>query len=155
MGGLHREGNEKNAAFFELLNELKSWASGVSKSIRHLSYERSLTSPKKAIAEAEKVDDLSDENDLYSEDFGYAEDYSESTFLDQSESDELAETDFISKLGFLIGQKKAQTKYVALNINSKLTIEQRRVLERVFDLITQEYDKKTAEEFVNTISSKF
>ena len=57
--------------------------------------------------------------------------------MGQSESDELVETDFISKLGFLIGQKKAQTKYVALNINGKLTMEQRRILERVFDLITQ------------------
>ena len=75
--------------------------------------------------------------------------------MDQSESDELAETDFISKLGLLIGQKKAQTKYIALNINGKLTMEQRRILERVFDLITQEYDKKTAEDFVNTISTRF
>ncbi len=41
------------------------------------------------------------------------------------------------------------------NINTKLTSEQRKVLERVFDLITQEYDQKSAEDFVNTISSKF
>lgn len=150
-----RDGFEKNAAYFELLEKLREWAVAVSKKIRHLSYERSLTSPQKAIAEAEKIDDLSDENDLYSEDFGYAEEYSESSFMDQSESDELAETDFISKLGLLIGQKKAQTKYVALNINGKLTIEQKRTLERVFDLIKQEYDQKTAESFVNTISTKF
>ncbi len=51
--------------------------------------------------------------------------------------------------------KKTQTKYIALNINGKLTMEQRRILERVFDLITQEYDKKTAEDYVNTISTKF
>ena len=51
--------------------------------------------------------------------------------------------------------KKTQTKYIALNINGKLTMEQRRILERVFDLITQEYDKKTAEDYFNTISTKF
>ncbi len=150
-----RDGFEKNAAYYELLGELKDWAFEVSKEIRHVSYERSLTSPKKAIAEAEKVDDLSDENDLYSEDLGFAEDYNESHFLDESESEELAETDFISKLGLLIDQKKAQTKYAALNINGKLTIEQRKVLERVFDLITQEYDASLAEGFINTISHKF
>ena len=150
-----RDGFEKNAAYYELLGELKDWAFEVSKEIRHVSYERSLTSPKKAIAEAEKVDDLSDENDLYSEDLGFAEDYNESHFLDESESDELAETDFISKLGLLIDQKKAQTKYAALNINGKLTIEQRKVLERVFDLITQEYDASLAEGFINTISHRF
>lgn len=42
-----------------------------------------------------------------------------------------------------------------MNINPKLTIEQRRVLERVFDLITQEYEKETAEKFVNLIASKY
>ena len=67
----------------------------------------------------------------------------------------IKQKDFISKLGLFIGQKKAQTKYTALNININLTIEQRKTLERVFDLITQEYDKKTAEKFVNTISNKF
>lgn len=150
-----RDGFEKNTAYYELLEKLKKWASGVSKGIRHLSYERSLSGSKKAIAEAEKVDDLSDENDLYSEDFEYAEEYSESEFMSQGESFALAETDFISKLGLLIDQKKAQTRYVALNINGKLTIEQKRILERVFDLITEEFDQKTAENFVNIISTKF
>ena len=150
-----RDDFEKNAAYYELFEMLKDWAFSVSKKIRHLSYERSLTSSKKAIVEAEKVEDLIDENDLFSEGFDDTEDYRECTFMDQSESNELAETDFISKLSLLIGQKKAQTKYTALNIIENLTIEQRRTLEKVFDLITQEYDQKTAEDFVNTISSKF
>lgn len=75
--------------------------------------------------------------------------------IDQGESAEIAETDFISKLGLLLNQKRAQTKYAALNINSKLTIEQKRVLERVFDLITQEYERNIAEKFVNVIAEKF
>lgn len=150
-----RDGFEKNAAYFELLEQLRVWAVTVSKKIRHLSYERSLTSPQKTIVEAEVIEDLSDESDLYSEDFGYAEECGESLFIDQSESDEIAETDFISKLGLFIDQKKTQTKYVALNINRKMTIEQKKTLERVFDLIKQEYDKNTAEGFVNTISTKF
>ncbi len=37
----------------------------------------------------------------------------------------------------------------------KLSIEQRKVLERVFDIITQEYDETTAEGFINIISYKF
>lgn len=150
-----RDGFEKNSAYYELLANLKDWAFEDSKEIRHLSYERSLSSPKKVVAEAEQLDDIADENDLYSEDLAYAEDYGESATIDQDESTELAETDYISKLGLLLNQKKAQTKYTALNINSKLTIEQRRVLERVFDLITQEYDNDVAEMFVNTIATKF
>ncbi len=150
-----RDGFEKNSAYYELLSNLRDWAFEVSKEIRHISYERSLTGSKKAVVEAEQLDDIADENDLYSEDLSYAEDYSESTALDQAESDELAETDYISKLGQLLNQKKAQTKYTALNINAKLTGEQRKVLERVFDLIMQEYDRESAEKFVNTISAKF
>jgi len=150
-----RDGFEKNSAYYELLSNLKDWALEVSKEIRHLSYERSLSTPKKEVVEAEQLDYIPDENELYSEDLAYAEDYGESVAIDQDESSELAETDFISKLGLLLNQKKAQTKYAALNINSKLTIEQRRVLERVFDLINQEYEHDTAEKFVNTIASKF
>ena len=150
-----RDGFEKNSAYFELLSSLKDWAFDVSKEIRHLSYERSLSGSKKAVVEAEQIEDIIDENDLYSEDLAYAEDYCEGNTLDQGESDELAETDFISKLGLLLNQKKAQTKYTALNINAKLTGEQRKVLERVFDLIMQEYDRESAEKFVNTISAKF
>lgn len=150
-----RDGFEKNSAYYELLSDLKAWAFDVSRRIRHLSYERSLSSSKKAVAEAEQLDDIADENDLYSEDLAYAENYGENPVTGQAESAELAEADFISKLGLLLNQKKAQTKYTALNINSKLTIEQRRVLERVFDLIMQEYDNDIAEGFVSTIAERF
>ena len=107
------------------------------------------------IIEAKNLDDITDENDLYSEDLAYAEEYGEGITTNQDESAELAETDYISKLGLLLNQKKAQTKYAALNINMKLTVEQRKVLERVFDIIKQEYDNSLAEMFVNTIAAKF
>ena len=102
-----------------------------------------------------RIVNLGDVNDLFTEDLSFTEDVSEGSFLDESESDELAETDYIAKLGQFLNQQKKQTKYAALNLNGKLTMEQRKVLERVFDLITQEYEKKTAERFVETISRKF
>ena len=150
-----RDGFEQNSAYFELFDKLKDWASVVSKKIRHLSYDRNLSKTKREIAKAENVNEICDENDLFCEDLAYTDDFSESFFMGHSESDELAETDFVNKLGLLIGQKKSQTKYLALNINDKLTMEQRRTLERVFDLIIQKYDQKTADSFVNTISSGF
>ena len=75
--------------------------------------------------------------------------------IDQAESDSVAEADYIGKLSALINQKKFQTKYTALNINTRLTIDQRKVLERVFDLIVSEYDKKQADRFINVISEHF
>lgn len=150
-----RDGFEKNAAYYELSEMLREWAFGISKDIRHISYERSLSSPKKAVAEAETIEDIGDVNDLLTEDMSFTDDLGESSYMDESESEELAETDYITKLGLFLNQQKKQTKYTALNLNSRLTMEQRKVLERVFDLISQEYDKKTSESFVDTISRKF
>ena len=150
-----RDGFEKNSAYYELSEMLREWTFGISKDIRHISYERSLTSPKKAVAEAETIEDIGDVNDLLSEDMSFTDDLGESSYMDESESEELAETDYITKLGLFLNQQKKQTKYTALNLNSRLTMEQRKVLERVFDLISQEYDKKTSESFVDTISRKF
>lgn len=150
-----RDGFEKNEAYFELLAGLKDWAREMSGKIRRLSYERSLSSSKKAVAEAERLEDIADENALLSEGLPYAEEYGESAVVERDESAELAETDYISKLGLLLQQKKARTKYAALNINPRLTMEQRKTLERVFDVITQSYERTAAEAFVNLIAEKF
>ena len=150
-----RDDFEKNHAYYELVSNLKDWAFEISKEIRRLSYKRSLSTQREVVASADFLEDIADENSLYSEDLAYAEDFGESQSLDLDESTELAEADYISKLELFITQKKAQTKYTALNINSKLTVEQRKVLERVFDLISQEYDHSTAEQFVTLIAKKF
>ena len=147
-----RDGFEKNVAYYELIDEIKEWAVEVSKDIRHISYERNLNATKKAIVEADTVEDV---NDLCTEGLEFEDDYSESSIMGQSESVEIAETDYIGKLSMFLNQKKVQTKYNALNINDKLTGEQRRVLERVFDLITQEYEQDIAESFINTIAKRY
>ena len=85
----------------------------------------------------------------------FCDEYGEAELMDAGDSQFLAENDYFDKLSLILNQKKAQTKYSALNINSKLTLEQRKVLERVFDIISQEYDKELAEKFTATISKKF
>ena len=147
-----RDGFEKNFAFYEMAELLKKWAIIVSKEIRHISYERSLSSEKKAIVEAETVDDV---NELCIETQEFDDYNTENSHMKWGESDEVAETDFISKLSMFIDQKKTQTKYTALNINDKLTVEQRKVLERVFDIINQAYSQNVAEDFINIIVNKF
>lgn len=147
-----RDDFEKNDAYYALVDTFREWAFLLSKDIRSISYERSLSKEKKAVVEAQNIEDV---NDLCSEDLSFAEDITESDFIDSSESDIVAETDYIGKLSFLLGQKKAQTKYRALNINSKLTADQRKVLERVFDLIQQKYDEADADKFINIIVRYF
>lgn len=147
-----RDDFEKNEAYYELVKMFQEWAFSVSKDIRRISYERSLSREKKAVVEAQSFEDV---NELCYEDFSYAEDTTESDFLDSSESEIVAEMDYMDKLSSLIDQKKAQTRYRALNINFRLTMEQRKVLERVFDLIQHEYEPQDAENFINTISRNF
>ena len=147
-----RDDFEKNEAYYALIKMVKEWAFSVSKDIRRISYERSLSREKKTVIEAQSFEDV---NGLCCEDYGYAEDSTESDFLNNGESEAIAEMDYMDKLSLLLCQKKTQTKYRALNINFKLTIEQRKVLERVFDLIQQEYDIQEAEKFINTIARKF
>ena len=147
-----RDDFEKNEAYYTLIRVFKEWAFSVSKDIRRISYERSLSREKKAVVEAQSFEDV---NDLCYEDYGYAEDTTESDFLDSGESEVVAEMDYMDKLSLLIDQKRTQTRYRALNINFKLTMEQRKVLERVFDLIQQEYSDQEAESFINTIARNF
>lgn len=147
-----RDDFEKNEAYYELIERFREWTFSISKDIRRISYERNLSREKKAVVEAQSFEDV---NDLCYEDYSYAEDSTESDFLDSGESEVVAEMDYMDKLSALIDQKKAQTRYRALNINFKLTIEQRKVLERVFDLIQQEYEPQDAEKFINIIARNF
>ena len=59
------------------------------------------------------------------------------------------------KLAVLLGTKDKQTKYAALNINTKLTSEQRRTLARVFDVIRDNYADEISKEFIETVAAKF
>ena len=138
--------------YFQLSVEIRECAAVITKELRRLSYDRSLSSEKKAIAQAETIDDV---NSLCVEDIEFTSDADEYTLMNSGDSEFEAENDFINKLSLIIGQKHKQTKYTALNINTKLTVEQRKVLERVFDLICQEYSEKEAESFINTIANKF
>ena len=147
-----RDSFEQNEAYFQLSKELKECATQITKELRRLSYDRSLNNEKKAVIEAAIADDV---NALTFEDMNFACEHDEFTLMHTSDGDLEAEVDFVDTLSLILGQKTRQTKYTAININSKLTVEQRRVLERVFDIICQEYGTIESQSFINTISSKF
>lgn len=147
-----RDNFEQNGFYFQLAEEIKECAALITKELRRLSYDRSLSNEKKAIAEADTIDDV---NALCVEDMDFVCDTDEYTLMNLSDGDLEAENDFVNKLSLILDQKIKQTKYTAININTKLTVEQRKVLERVFDLICQEYSDADAQSFINTIVSKF
>lgn len=147
-----RDNFEQNDIYFQLADEIKECATQITKELRKLSYDRSLSNEKKVIAQAETIDDV---NALCVEDMDFTCEVDEYTLMNSGDSELEAENDFVNKLSLILGQKQKQTKYTAININTKLTIEQRKVLERVFDLICQEYDDDQAQLFINTIAGKF
>lgn len=138
---------EQNEAHYDLSETFKEWSASKVKEIRKLSYERTLSETKKAVVNAADPDDV---NDLFVEDFDC---YSESDFIDREEVDEIVEIDYMDKLSWLINQKQGKTKYMALNINNRLTPEQKKVVENIFDIIIQKYKKDEAEQFINIIAS--
>lgn len=147
-----RDNFEQNETFNVLSDKIKEIATDIVKELRKLSHERSLSSDKKIIVQAENIDDI---NSLYVEDMSYGDDLDEYRLMGTSESYMEAENDFVEKLAILLGQKDKKTKYAAININEDLTNEQRKVLEKVFDIIVSEYDIETSQNFINNIMKKF
>ena len=152
IANARRDNFEQNEFYFSLADEIKECAALITKELRRLSYDRSLSNEKKMIVKAETIDDL---NSLCIEDMCFACDEDEFTLMNSGDSKLEAESSFIDMLSAVLEKKNRQTKYMALNINTKLTIEQRKVLERVFDLISQNYSEEDANKFIETIASRF
>jgi hypothetical protein len=141
-----RDDFEQNEAYDNLILQIKEWAGQVSKDIRKASYQRSLSESSRQVVENEDV------NSLMVEDTEFCDEFS---LIDGEESYEVAQVDLFDKLAVLLGTKDKQTKYAALNINSKLTSEQRKTLERVFDIVREIYPEDVTKELINAIASKF
>ena len=147
-----RDNFEENDLYFKLVDNVKECATLITKELRKLSYDRSLSKEKKAIVQAETIDDV---NALCIEDMDFVCETDEYTLMNSGDGELEVENDFVNKLSLILGQKHKQTKYTAININTKLTAEQRKVLERVFDLICEEYNETEAHAFIDTITNRF
>jgi molecular chaperone HtpG len=142
-----RDDFEQNEAYDILIQQIKEWATQISKDIRKASYQRSLSEASRKVVETEDV------NSLMVEDTDFCGD--EFSLISSEESFEVAQVDLFDKLAVLLGTKDKQTKYAALNINSKLTSEQRKTLERVFDIVREIYPEDVTKELIDAIASKF
>jgi molecular chaperone HtpG len=135
---------EQNEAHYELSEAFIEWSTLKTKDIRKMSYARSLSEKKLKVIEADDINDLCIEN---------IDECGERAFIDRDENKEVSEIDFMNRLSWIVNQKQNKTKYMALNINEHLSGEQKKTLERVFDIVTREYKKKDADKFINLIAS--
>ncbi len=120
---------EKNAAYSAMITELRTWADGISSEIRKTSNQRS--SDKKAqriieFAQNETTPDIESTTTVV---------MPEVTLIAKTETEQVNHTELVAALDILIGTQQSNTKYKVLNLQTNITIEQKKVLERVFDIL--------------------
>ncbi|MDR3304711.1 MAG: hypothetical protein LBS85_01570, partial [Clostridiales Family XIII bacterium] len=116
------------------------------------SYKRSLPARKAEVA----ISEIDDENALFIDDLDIAEEpLSELQLMDQSESLDIAQNDFVNKLSILLNHRTDATKYVGLNIKSKLSINEKMTLEKVFDIIKDNAEPEQAEMLIDAIAERY
>lgn len=139
-----RDNFEKNTACFFLLEQLSRLSSSITKDIRAASLKRN-SELSSAIAETDKVSRAAKE----AIDSGIAHNQkgvishklktAQRTVLNSCISDDSGDyyqTIAFDELDMLIGKLKGATSYKALNALDKLTITEKKILEKVFDTIS-------------------
>jgi molecular chaperone HtpG len=127
-----RDEMEKNTAYSALIDDLRAWADVISYEIRKISNQRS--SDKKAqriieLAHSKTVPDIEATTTIV---------IPEVTLISKAETEQVNHTELVAALDILIGSQQPSTKYKALNLQSNITIEQKKVLERVFDILCRD-----------------
>ena len=148
MQNTRRDDYEKNDTYRKLLNQLNEWAVDISKQIRHRSYERSLSDSQKEFLKADKYLINNEKHKEISTG-------TELDMYDLDDSDSVASTDLLSKISMLMNMGNNVTKYNILNMNPKMTMEQKRTVARVFDILYANYSKTKANGIVQSIIENF
>ena len=133
-----RDEMEKNAEYYALTADLRTWAEGISYEIRKISNQRS--SDKKA----QRIIELAHSEKKVS----YVEATTtvvvpEVNLISKPETEQVNHTELVAALDILIGSQQPSTKYKALNLQTNITIEQKKVLERVFDILCGDVNQQT------------
>ena len=144
-----RDDYEKTSTYRELLRQLAIWSAEISKMIRHKSYERSLNQQEQVFIYSEQLanpkEAIQSSNALVTELDTY----------EMDDADSVASTDLLSKLSILMNMGNKVTKYNILNLNTKMTVDQKKTVERVFDIIFSNYSKNKANDIVKKIIESF
>ena len=144
-----RDDFEDNEIYEYLKSLLNEWSTRISRKIRSISYERNTSDEKKQILN--ETQDI-EENSLEFEDVLFiGEDDEINDFIDESEA--VANNELFDKFRLLIGSKTGNSKYKALNMCTSVTVEQKQILEHVFDILYKVYSTKKAETITNDIVS--
>ena len=128
---------EINAAYSAMISDLRVWADGISSAIRKTSNQRS--SDKKA----QRIIEFSQNETTPEIEPTTTVVMPEVTLIAKSETEQVNHTELVAALDILIGAQQSSTKYKALNLQTNITIEQKKVLERVFDILCRDEEQQS------------
>lgn len=159
-----RDNFERNTAYSSLLKELTKIGDDLSRTIRNVSATRN----DKNVRMLNEAETLINKTDLFLEEgFNSQKEKEQIAFeiketkeriKDTKVNDELntkRKSDIFRQLDVLFDNVKGATNFKILNISQKMTIEQKKILEKVFETITEECDKKEADRLITEILKKF
>ncbi|MTI53745.1 ATP-binding protein [Geosporobacter ferrireducens] len=154
-----RDDFERNEAYLNLLEQLKGVGNKLSKTIRDVSVSRNdkdaklLKAAEELLAKADKY--LEDGfNSVKEKDMLVAELTQHYEDASRSSSSKKQKTDVFKKLSLLTEDVKGATNFKVLNISNKLTVAEKKVLEKVFETLTEQCNKREADRLINEIVRK-
>lgn len=138
-----RDNVEKTHAYYILTNRLRDWTDQISSMIRKISLARNTARANKRISET--IETISSTNETIQ-----VEKLPEIQLDEQQEYNDVAHSELLHQLDVILQEKQALTKYKALNIQTGITIEEKKVLETVLDIIQENFVEK-ADSLVSAI----
>lgn len=124
-----RDNIEKTNTYYDLQAQLSRWADKISAEIRRVSISRNVDKNNKKIEKLIEATSKNETTDLQ------VLAIPEIEIDGKQEYDDVAHTELINQLDILISQKSFCTKYKALNLQTGLTVEEKKILEIIFDII--------------------
>ena len=143
-----RDNLEKTNAYYDLQGQLRIWADEISATIRKISISRNSDKTNK------KLEKTIEETPAPNITIADVETIPEIIINDKQEYDDVAHAELINQLDILINKKYSCTKYNALNVQTGITIEEKKILETVLDIIQDKYPDK-ADGLISTIIKEY
>lgn len=159
-----RDNFEKNSAYIHLTSELSSIGDKLSKIIRNLSNARN-DKNSKVLNDAEVLIDRAgkflkagfnsqkEKDGLANELLKHKSELEKTNIKDELNINR--KVDIFKQLNILANNVKGATNFKILNLSQKLTIEQKKILEKVFEVISDECSKEDSDHLISKIMEKF
>jgi len=138
-----RDNLEKNAVYEILFKQLKEWAEHVASEIRKISVKRNKQLQKKIVEIEQGSVQQADSVFL-----------NEIQYDTRPEIEEVSHAELINVINIMINESRTTSKYKALELQENITIEQKKVLEKVFDILSNSYSS-ISENLIKVILKNF